>query len=277
MSEMGWLEVLRLRSVTVHVLLGLAMAQQLAAAPMTAEGVAGVTGLCVKSVRRHLRVLGEKGLVVRGLKRGEWVLSLDGLAALEDGFGNGFAVLFGAGGNDDDDFDLYGDHHQYIYGAERGMGGSRMGEREGFEGNGVPVGEDGWGKNVPVGKNGKGRFVPVGDGRKGKNLPVWADGKGKDVPVEGPGKGNVGAAKGMTGVRLRAREEALRPVLAQVGIDWNWKTAQLAACEWVTEDYVRAHVKARPKQLGLVISLMLNGVAAPKLDEENPYDDIDFS
>lgn len=41
---------------------------------------------------------------------------------------------------------------------------------------------------------------------------------------------------------------------------------------------MRAHVKKRPKQLGLVISLMLNGVAAPKLDEaDNAYYDIDFS
>jgi hypothetical protein len=55
----------------------------------------------------------------------------------------------------------------------------------------------------------------------------------------------------------------LRPLLAAHGINWNWKTAQLAACPWVTGEYVAAHVKAQPDNLGLAITLMLRGAPAP--------------
>jgi hypothetical protein len=73
-------------------------------------------------------------------------------------------------------------------------------------------------------------------------------------------------------------DHPLRDELARHGIHWNWKTVRLANCPWVTPEYVAAHVKARPNDLGLVITLMLRGTPAPKDEKvDNPYYDIEFS
>jgi hypothetical protein len=63
----------------------------------------------------------------------------------------------------------------------------------------------------------------------------------------------------------------LRKVLERHGISWNRKTAQLVELPWVTEEYVKAHVKARPEHLGLVITLMLQGAPAPEVEDEWDY------
>jgi hypothetical protein len=61
-------------------------------------------------------------------------------------------------------------------------------------------------------------------------------------------------------------DHPLRRVLESYGIQWNRTTAQLATLPWVTPEYVAAHAQARPKDLGLAITLMLRGAAAPEAE-----------
>jgi hypothetical protein len=79
---------------------------------------------------------------------------------------------------------------------------------------------------------------------------------------------------------LSAKARALRAVLEGYGINWNWKTAQLAQKPWVTAGYIAAHVQARPDNLGLAISLMLQQAPPPKQPasgwKESYYDDLVF-
>jgi len=58
--------------------------------------------------------------------------------------------------------------------------------------------------------------------------------------------------------------QQIRQLLYAAGIDWNATTAKLAACDWVTEAYIHAHVTAAdPNFLGLAIQRMLDGLPPP--------------
>ena len=60
------------------------------------------------------------------------------------------------------------------------------------------------------------------------------------------------------------RAQQIRQVLYAAGIDWNATTSKLAACDWVTEAYIHAHVTAiDPNFLGLAIQRMLDGLPPP--------------
>jgi hypothetical protein len=60
------------------------------------------------------------------------------------------------------------------------------------------------------------------------------------------------------------RAQQIRQALYAAGIDWNATTAKLAACDWVTEAYIHAHVTAAdPDFLGLAIKRMLDGLPPP--------------
>jgi hypothetical protein len=280
MGQIGWQDVLRLRSTTLHVF----VAMWMVGLPTTAEMVAEATGLCVKSVRRHLRVLLEKGLVVRAAGRGSWTLSLEALEL-------GQRFLFLSAAYDDDDVHYRDHHHHHTYNiGEKGMGFPQEEEVSSREGKYLPVGAKGDGKFLPAAGTRYGKLVPVGQVVDGKIVPVTREVGGKFLPAgkllpatRGSGMADsIGDSAAETGGPAATQESssralALRPVLEAHGIHWNWKTAQLANCSWVTTEYVKAHVKARPKNLGLAITLMLQGAAAPESDEDDDYYDIDFS
>ena len=60
------------------------------------------------------------------------------------------------------------------------------------------------------------------------------------------------------------RSQHIRQLLYAAGIDWNSKTAKLAACDWVTEAYIHEHVTAAdPNFLGVAIQRMLDGLPPP--------------
>lgn len=58
------------------------------------------------------------------------------------------------------------------------------------------------------------------------------------------------------------RTDYIHAALTANGIAWNKTTAQLADCDWVTPDYIAAHVSNAPS-VGLAIRRMLDGDPAP--------------
>jgi hypothetical protein len=254
------IDFFRLPSITLHVWIALWLSPSL---PTSEQEIATRTGLHLRTVRLHLRRLEESGLAVRApLGRSIWTTPKNLAESpyytpLVSALRRLFYLL------------IIMDHHhnQYIEGengsenadsgrfnADSGMVITDFSQLTSFFQSLLRTGQNSLGSptadfgnpNTDVGKQNtdSGTLPTNGKAEKRRSIPL------PDHP--------------------------LREVLARHGIHWNWKTVRLANCEWVTPEYIAAHVKARPKELGLTITLMLRGEPAPESAEHDDYYDIDF-
>ncbi len=250
MGQMSWQDMLRLPSGRLHVF----VAFWIVSLPTKTALLVEMTGLTLKTVQAHLVALCEQGLVVR--ERGLLSLSLEALAL-------GYPFVFSPAPNDVVVNHSIDNNNMNIYGGEIGKNFPQIGGFEGVDRKSLLIENDGNKQILPMVEDVDAKSLPISDEDDRKNLPIGEEDDRKSLPI-GEEENGKSLPTTVVGNAQQVRENALRAILKKYGIDWNWKTAQLAGCSWVTEKYVAAHVGARRNNLGLAITLMLRGVPAPK-------------